>query len=47
MRKITIITALSVLILGQACSSTGEQETKVESKKKGTNEKCRTRTLYI
>lgn len=34
MRKITIITALSVLILGQACSSTGEQETKVESKKK-------------
>lgn len=34
MRKITIITALSLLILGQACSPTGEKETKVESEKK-------------
>jgi len=34
MRKITIIIALSLLILGQACSPTGEKETKVESEKK-------------
>lgn len=33
MRKITIITALSLLILGQACAPTSEKETKVESEK--------------
>jgi fermentation-respiration switch protein FrsA (DUF1100 family) len=33
MRKITIITTLSLLILGQACSPTGEKETIVESEK--------------
>lgn len=33
MMKITVITALSLLILGQACSPKSEKETKVESKK--------------